>query len=493
MPAAKATGGKYYLNTGLLSAIGQDFVKAGRDMVARHIDEAQLRAAMNALQKQGYSLVADNFRTEARDVTGTAIEVQKVDLTRASLKDGGKDVVGYVSPEIASTLRLNKPGEIILNEKGIQHIEEGHGEQIRAAGFKNAEAFVNHALKNIEAVYQAGSNRKYDLVAKQGTPWQRVIVRLEFDSAKDYYTVVTAGPIRDTYYQNKTPLWERAPSFHSENSEPMGTPRAFTGQSSVSQDANASDRENIDSSRASVNDSFMDLAGKRPPHRARVRSQAVERIVSALNDAAKNATQTEVVQRFEDLPEHIRQQYKGRESVFEGGYDTGTGKIWFVAANINSLDRVSEIWMHEQIGHHGMHSLLTPQERKQLTNQLWAQLGGMGNEGIRDIAERYGLDPRLNAADRETVIEEYVSKRAEKKRAGELSKADAPLWKRIVSAMRRMLARAMRRITGRELNLGDERVDALLSRLGQHVFNGTGKPADVNTATDKPTSPGLPR
>lgn len=487
VPAAKATGGKYYLNTGLLSAIGQDFVKAGRDMVARHIDEAQLRAAMNALQKQGYSLVADNFRTEARDVTGTAIEVQKVDLTRASLKDGGKDVVGYVSPEIASTLRLNKPGEIILNEKGIQHIEEGHGEQIRAAGFKNAEAFVNHALKNIEAVYQAGSNRKYDLVAKQGTPWQRVIVRLEFDSAKDYYTVVTAGPIRDTYYQNKTPLWERAPSFHSENSEPMGTPRAFTGQSSVSQDANASDRENIDSSRASVNDSFMDLAGKRPPHRARVRSQAVERIVSALNNAAKNATQTEVVQRFEDLPEHIRQQYKGRESVFEGGYDTGTGKIWFVAANINSLDRVSEIWMHEQIGHHGMHSLLTPQERKQLTNQLWAQLGGMGNEGIRDIAERYDLDPRLNAADRETVIEEYVSKRAEKKNAGELSKADVPLWKRIVSAVRRMLARAMRRITGRELNLGDERVDALLSRLGQHVFNGTGKPADVNTATDKPT------
>lgn len=487
VPAAKATGGKYYLNTGLLSAIGQDFVKAGRDMVARHIDEAQLRAAMNALQKQGYSLVADNFRTEARDVTGTAIEVQKVDLTRASLKDGGKDVVGYVSPEIASTLRLNKPGEIMLDEERVQHIEQRHGKEIRAAGFADAETFVNHVLKNIDAVYQADSNRKYDLIAVQPATWKRVVIRLEFDSRGDFYRVITAGPLRDDFYKNKTPLWERAQSFHSENSEPMGNPRAFTGQSGVSQDANASDRENIDSSRASVNDSFMDLAGKRPPHRARVRSQAVERIVSALNDAAKNATQTEVVQRFEDLPEHIRQQYKGRESVFEGGYDTGTGKIWFVAANINSLDRVSEIWMHEQIGHHGMHSLLTPQERKQLTNQLWAQLGGMGNEGIRDIAERYGLDPRLNAADRETVIEEYVSKRAEKKRAGEFSKADAPLWKRIVSAVRRMLARTMQRITGRELNLGDERVDALLSRLGQHVFNGTGKPADVNTATDKPT------
>lgn len=487
VPAAKATGGKYYLNTGLLSAIGQDFVKAGRDMVARHIDEAQLRAAMNALQKQGYSLVADNFRTEARDVTGTAIEVQKVDLTRASLKDGGKDVVGYVSPEIASTLRLNKPGEIMLDEERVQHIEQRHGKEIRAAGFADAETFVNHVLKNIDAVYQADSNRKYDLIAVQPATWKRVVIRLEFDSRGDFYRVITAGPLRDDFYKNKTPLWERAQSFHSENSEPMGNPRAFTGQSGVSQDANASDRENIDSSRASVNDSFMDLAGKRPPHRARVRSQAVERIVSALNDAAKNATQTEVVQRFEDLPEHIRQQYKGRESVFEGGYDTGTGKIWFVAANINRLDRVSEIWMHEQVGHHGMHSLLTPQERKQLTNQLWAQLGGMGNEGIRDIAERYGLDPRLNAADRETVIEEYVSKRAEKKNAGELSKADAPLWKRIVSTVRRMLARTMQRITGRELNLGDERVDALLSRLGQHVFNGTGKPADVNTATDKPT------
>lgn len=487
VPAAKATGGKYYLNTGLLSAIGQDFVKAGRDMVARHIDEEQLRAAMNALQKQGYSLVADNFRTEARDVTGTAIEVQKVDLTRASLKDGGKDVVGYVSPEIASTLRMNKPGEIMLDEERVQHIEQRHGKEIRAAGFSDAEAFVNHVLKNIDAVYQADSNRKYDLIAVQPATWKRVVIRLEFDSRGDFYRVITAGPLRDDFYKNKTPLWERAQSFHSENSEPMGNPRAFTGQSGVSQDANASDRENIDSSRASVNDSFMDLAGKRPPHRARVRAQAVERTVSALNDAAKNATQTEVVQRFEDLPEHIRQQYKGRESVFEGGYDTGTGKIWFVAANINSLDRVSEIWMHEQVGHHGMHSLLTPQERKQLTNQLWAQLGGMGNEGIRDIAERYDLNPRLNAADRETVIEEYVSKRAEKKNAGELSKADAPLWKRIVSAVRRMLARTMQRITGRELNLGDERVDALLSRLGQHVFNGTGKPADVNMATDKPT------
>lgn len=487
VPAAKATGGKYYLNTGLLSAIGQDFVKAGRDMVARHIDEEQLRAAMNALQKQGYSLVADNFRTEARDVTGTAIEVQKVDLTRASLKDGGKDVVGYVSPEIASTLRLDKPGEIMLDEERVQHIEQRHGKEIRAAGFADAEAFVNHVLKNIDAVYQADSNRKYDLIAVQPATWKRVVIRLEFDSRGDFYRVITAGPLRDDFYKNKTPLWERAQSFHSENSEPMGNPRAFTGQSDVSQDANASDGENIDSSRASVNDSFMDLAGKRPPHRARVRAQAVERTVSALNNAAKNATQTEVVQRFEDLPEHIRRQYKGKESVFEGGYDTGTGKIWFVADNINSLDRVSEIWMHEQVGHHGMHSLLTPQERKQLTNQLWAQLGGMGNEGIRDIAERYDLDPRLNAADRETVIEEYVSKHAEKKNAGELSKADAPLWKRIVSAMRRMLARAMRRITGRELNLGDERVDALLSRLGQHVFNGTGKPADVNTATDKPT------
>lgn len=483
VPAAKATGGKYYLNTGLLSAIGQDFVKAGRDMVARHIDEAQLRAAMNALQKQGYSLVADNFRTEARDITGTAIEVQKVDLTRASLKDGGKDVVGYVSPEIASTLRLNKPGEIVLDKEGLQHIEERHGDEIRDAGFTNAQEFVQDTLSNIAAVYQGKDNQSYELISVSDKLNKRAIIRLQFSPDGHFYRVVTATLIRPDRYKKRTPLWERAQTSHSNT----GTPHAISGQSSVSQDANASDRENIDSSRASVNDSFMDLAGKRPPHRARVRSQAVERTVSALNDAAKNATQTEVVQRFEDLPEHIRKQCKGKESVFEGCYDPSTGKIWFVADNINSLDRVSEIWMHEQVGHHGIRSLLTPQERKQLTNQLWAQLGGMGNEGIRDIAERYDLDPRLNSADRETVIEEYVSKRAEKKNAGELSKADAPLWKRIVSAMRRMLARAMRRITGRELNLGDERVDALLSRLGQHVFNGTGKPADVNTATDKPT------
>lgn len=472
VPAAKATGGKYYLNKGLLDALGQDFTKAGRDMVVRYVDEDQIRAAMKSLQEQGFLLVADNFRDEARKVTGTSIEVQKVNLTRASLKDGGKDVVGYVSPEIASTLRLNKPGEIVLDEEGITHAEKRHGDEIREAGFTNAREMVLYVMGNLSAVYQGNSNRTYDLVAKARKPFARTVVRLEFSPNGDHYKVVTAGLVRPDRYDKKTPLWERAQTSHSNRR----TPDAISGQSGVSQDANASDKENINSSRASVNDSFMNLAGKRPPYRARVRTEAVERIVSALNAAAKNATQTEVVRRFEDLPEHIRQQYEDKESLFEGGYDSSTGKVWFVAANINSLDRVSEIWMHEQVGHHGMRSLFTPLERKQLTNQLWAQLGGMGNEGIRDIAERYGLDPRLNATDRETVIEEYVSKRAEAKSAGELSKADAPLWKRIVALVRRMLARAMQRITGRELNLGEERVDALLSGLGQHVFNGTGNP-----------------
>lgn len=483
VPAAKATGGRYYLNKGLLDAIGQDFTKAGRDMVVRYVDEEQIQAAMKTLQKQGFSLVADNFRDEARKVTGASIEVQKVDLTRASLKDGGKDVVGYVSPEIASTLRLNKPGEIVLDKEGIQHIEERHGDEIREAGFTNAQQFVQDTLSSIGAVYQGKDNQSYELISVSDKLNKRAIIRLQFSTDGHFYRVVTATLIRPDRYKKRTPLWERAQTSHSNT----GTPHAISGQSGVSQDANASDRKNIDSSRASVNDSFMNLAGKRPPYRARVRAEAVEHIVSALNAAAKNATQTEVVQRFEDLPERIRQQYKGKESLFEGGYDSSTGKVWFIASNINSLDRVPEIWMHEQVGHHGMHSLLSPQERKQLTNQLWAQLGGMSNEGIRDIAERYGLDPRRNTADRETAIEEYVSKRAEKKNAGELSKADVPLWKRIVTLVRRMLARAMQRITGRELNLGEERVDALLSRLGQHVFNGIGQTADVNTATDKPT------
>lgn len=157
-------------------------------------------------------------------------------------------VVGEVTQEMAETLHLNKPGRIVLDDKGVQHIEEEHGQQIRDLGFSGPQAFVEAVLDNVTAVYAVKDNRrKYDLVSTIMQPYGRVMVRLEFDATGDFYSISTAGPIRDTFFKKKTPLWEKAPSSRSENSEPLGNPRAFTGQSSISGDSIAQGREDVNS------------------------------------------------------------------------------------------------------------------------------------------------------------------------------------------------------------------------------------------------------
>ena len=110
--------------------------------------------------------------------------------------DNGKPV-GQVTPEIAATLRMNKPGVIVLDDIGLQHIEERHGKEIRSLGFPDGREFVGFVLGNLDAVYDVdGNGRKYDLVSRAMRPQGRVMIRLEFAESGDFYQVATAGPLR---------------------------------------------------------------------------------------------------------------------------------------------------------------------------------------------------------------------------------------------------------------------------------------------------------
>ena len=142
--------------------------------------------------------------------------------------DNGKPV-GQVTPEIAATLRMNKPGVIVLDDIGLQHIEERHGKEIRSLGFPDGREFVGFVLGNLDAVYDVdGNGRKYDLVSRAMRPQGRVMIRLEFAESGDFYQVVTAGTVRRKYYDKKNPLWESA----NLNRSASGTPDAiFSGQS----------------------------------------------------------------------------------------------------------------------------------------------------------------------------------------------------------------------------------------------------------------------
>lgn len=136
-----------------------------------------------------------------------------------------------------------------------------------------------------------------------------------------------------------------------------------------------------------------------PPRRdirLRLRPAAVQRVADALGKRAKNAAPVRVVQHFEELPASIRKKHAANAASVEGVYDPRSRVVWLVSDNLTDAGRVAEVWAHEQVVHHGLRGLLSDVDRKAVLNQLWAGLGGMDNATIREVADKYGLNPRTD-------------------------------------------------------------------------------------------------
>lgn len=212
-----------------------------------------------------------------------------------------------------------------------------------------------------------------------------------------------------------------------------------------------------------------------PPRRdtrLRLRHAAAQRVADALGKTAKNAAPVRVVQHFDELPAGIRKKHAGNAAALEGVYDPATGTVWLVADNLSDAGRVAEVWAHEQIVHHGLRGMLSDTERRTVLNQLWLNLGGMGNAAISEVAKRYGLNPRSDNKARLTVMEEVLANLAEKRQAGNLDATEQGAWRKIVNAILRAWNRLVQAVSGRSARMGHGNVDALLADLGRYVMEG---------------------
>ena len=221
-----------------------------------------------------------------------------------------------------------------------------------------------------------------------------------------------------------------------------------------------------------------------PPRRntrLRLRPAAVQRVADALGKTAKNAAPVHVVQRFAELPVGIRKKHAGNAAVLEGVYDPATGTVWLVADNLSDAGRVAEVWAHEQIVHHGLRGMLSDTERRTVLDQLWLNLGGMGNATISEVAKRYGLNPRSDGKARLTVMEEVLANLAEKRQADNLDAKEQSAWRKIVNAILRAWNRLVQAVSGRSARMGYENVDALLADLGRFVMEGVPAGEDGRT------------
>ena len=209
-----------------------------------------------------------------------------------------------------------------------------------------------------------------------------------------------------------------------------------------------------------------------PSTRLRIRKAAVQRVADALGKRAANAADTRGVQSFEELPEHLRQLYGDVASRLEGVYDPASGTVYLVADNLHSTARAAEVWMHENMVHHGLNGLLGMDEKRRVLNRLWQGMGGMGNAEIASVANKYGVDPLWDVKDRALVMEEYLARLAEKRAAGKLSDQEQTLWRRFVEAVLRAWHALVDAVTGRTGSMKYENVDRLLSALDRYVFEG---------------------
>ena len=209
-----------------------------------------------------------------------------------------------------------------------------------------------------------------------------------------------------------------------------------------------------------------------PSSGPRILKSAAQSVADALGKRAANAADTRGVQSFEELPEHIRQLYGDVASRLEGVYDPASGTVYLVADNLHSTARAADVWMHENMVHHGLNGLLGMDEKRRVLNRLWQGMGGMGNAEIASVANKYGVDPLWDVKDRALVMEEYLARLAEKRAAGKLSDQEQTLWRRFVEAVLRAWHALVDAVTGRTGSMKYENVDRLLSALDRYVFEG---------------------
>lgn len=208
-----------------------------------------------------------------------------------------------------------------------------------------------------------------------------------------------------------------------------------------------------------------------------ISSSAVHSAIDKVDQ--KFGTKTEVVDSFDDLPAEVRDRFKGDSSRLEGVNVRGT--VYLVAGNIKSPERASQVWMHEHVGHDGFESLMSAKEKEQLTNRLFAMLGGVNakNDTMRELkrlAIKYGQN--LNtAAGRDTVMREYLARLAEKET---LTDREQNIWRRAWNHIAATLRKAWHKLTGNNVALAEDEIRDILKAMKRQIMDGpNARKADI--------------
>lgn len=522
VPSSKAKGAQYFLNRDVLEAAGQDFIRSGQSMVLRHLSEGQAAGILQALSGQGYGFVADNNRDEARKIMADTDSQALASLaSRPARRPDSLPSRFADMPTIeADSTQWFGPGKAIdADSRNMRKAVHDWARTAFPQGTTVANADTGWRVQVTPSGIKASLHHGYDELLARSVPFIPQIVEsgIHLDSiekkpglmshifankirldGQDYVVgfVLREDDNGNRFYDHEltkiiSPDWLKpGPALQEGNvvhrtnrgiSPDWLKPSRDTSEEALGHRTNRGDVMNILRERLGVNDGtgqvLFRTAGQFLPPKFKGRrapsTEAVRRLADKMNGMAANAARVEIVENAEALPQNLRDAYASQADSVEGLYDPATDTVWLVAENLESLERAAEVWLHENVVHHGLRSALAPAQRRLLLNQLWQIMGGMGNSSIRDIASRYGRDPRSNEADRLLIMEEALANLAERRARGMLrSTQEQSLWRRVVDAIVRAWNGMVHTLTGRRGRMGRSQMERLLDALQGHVMEG---------------------
>lgn len=522
VPSSKAKGAQYFLNRDVLEAAGQDFIRSGQSMVLRHLSEGQAAGILQALSGQGYGFVADNNRDEARKIMADTDSQALASLaSRPARRPDSLPSRFADMPTIeADSTQWFGPGKAI--DADSRNMRKAVYDWARTAfpqGTTVANADTGWRVQVTPSGIKASLHHGYDELLARSVPFIPQIVEsgIHLDSiekkpglmshifankirldGQDYVVgfVLREDDNGNRFYDHEltkiiSPDWLKpGPALQEGNvvhrtnrgiSPDWLKPSRDTSEEALGHRTNRGDVMNILRERLGVNDGtgqvLFRVAGQFLPPKFKGRrapsTEAVRRLADKMNSMAANAARVEIVENAGALPQNLRDAYASQADSVEGLYDPTTDTVWLVVENLESLERAAEVWLHENVVHHGLRSALAPAQRRLLLNQLWQIMGGMGNSSIHDIASRYGRDPRSNEAARLLIMEEALANLAERRARGMLrSTQEQSLWRRVVDAIVRAWNGMVYTLTGRRGRMGRSQMERLLDALQGHVMEG---------------------
>lgn len=527
VPSSKAKGAQYFLNRDVLEAAGQDFIRSGQSMVLRHLSEGQAAGILQALSGQGYGFVADNNRDEARKIMADTDSQALASLASrpAHRSDSLPSRFADMPLIKADSTQWFGPGKAIdADSRNMRKAVHDWARTAFPQGTTVANADTGWRVQVTPSGIKASLHHGYDELLARSVPFIPQIIEggIHLDSiekkpglmshifankirldGQDYVVgfVLREDRTGNRFYDHElteiiSPDWLKPghPSNEGPSSEGSSghrtnrgispdwlKPGRDTSEEALGHRTNRGDVMNILRERLGVNDGtgqvLFRVAGQFLPPKFKGRrapsTEAVRRLADKMNSMAANAARVEIVENAGALPQNLRDAYASQADSVEGLYDPTTDTVWLVVENLESLERAAEVWLHENVVHHGLRSALAPAQRRLLLNQLWQIMGGMGNSSIHDIASRYGRDPRSNEAARLLIMEEALANLAERRARGMLrSTQEQSLWRRVVDAIVRAWNGMVYTLTGRRGRMGRSQMERLLDALQGHVMEG---------------------